>query len=149
MFNVGYARAEWTTSEFVNSLTNEKVAVTCQKSSNKLEFDFPYNGGSVGEICIRKGRTRGFEAYITITKGQILCSSFSYCSLQARFDGKPLTNFSGISPNDGATDTMFLLPAARVANELGRSKVFKIGVKFYQSGTQVLEFDTATYKALP
>ena len=148
-FNFSPASAEWTNSEEVNALTNEKVVLTCQTSSNKLDFAFPYQGGSVGELCIRKSKAKGFEAIISITKGQILCSSFSYCAIQARFDDKPLTRFSGILPNDGSSTYVFLLPAGRIVNELRRSKVFKVGVTFYQGGTQVLEFDTSTYKAVP
>ena len=149
MLNPGLAQAEWTNSEFVNALTNEKVVLTCQTSSNKLDFAFPYQGGSVGELCIRKSKTKGFEAMVSISKGQILCSSFLYCAIQARFDEKPLIRFSGISPNDGTSDSVFLLPAARIVSELRRAKTFKIGVTFFQSGTQVLEFDISTYKALP
>jgi len=149
VFNAEPAMAEWTNSEFVDEITNDKVVLTCQTSSNKLDFAFPYEGGSIGKICIKKSKTDGLEIFLRITKGQILCSSYFTCALQARFDDKPPIRLSGSGTESLRTDMMFLNPAARIANELRRSKVFKIGVTFFQSGTQVLEFDTSTYKALP
>lgn len=107
-------------------------------SVNKVNFDFPYNGGSKGVLTLRSSPKYGKDAIFSVSKGQFLCG-VENCEVNVRIDGgKPIVMYANEAA-DGSSTEIFL-PFTTTATYLQKAKVFRIEASFYNDGSQVFEF---------
>lgn len=132
------------------SISEDKMNSSIRKiaylnSSNLLEFDFPYDGGSYGTISIRKenGRT---DILFKISKGQFLSNVMDGVPVRLKFDDQKAITCTGTMPADYSSDVMFLSPTKTIIKKLKKSKKLYLEAGYYQSGNQVLEFDVSGFK---
>ena len=64
------AETKWTYSENIDEMTEKKTFFASLTSDNKVDFDFPYEGGSSLSINVRQSPKYGKDVYFTISKGQ-------------------------------------------------------------------------------
>lgn len=134
--------SEWTYPESVDRMTNEKKHYAELISSNKVDFKFPYNGGSTFIITLMRNNGKN-DVLLTVDKGQFIHRFSSSNEITVKFDdGKPI-KFPFVMPTDGSSDNIFIENSDKFISKLKKSKQLLIGAEFYQEGTQYIEFYTS------
>lgn len=137
----GASSAAWEYKSDSDKMTGKKSVEAQVTSDNQLSFGFPYTGQNYGFLTIRQHPQYGLDVLVSITKGQMLCSTYD-CTVTVKFDdGKPVT-YSGSGPADHSSTTIFLNNTSRFI--AGAKKAKKILVQFnaFRNGSPVLEFTT-------
>jgi hypothetical protein len=114
------------------------------KSTNQLEFRFPYNGPQRGILWIGK---RGSEAdvMLQIERGQFLC--FDTCAVAVRFDDEPIRRFSARGSFDYSTTQLHIRDQRAFLAALRKSQRVRIEATYFQEGSQMLDFPTIGYES--
>ncbi len=134
------AASRWEYTSQTDEMSGTPVKTACLLSSNRLEFGFPYNGGSQALICLRS-RKNG-DAYVMIDKGQFQCG-FDACNVKIKFDNEPTRNFTAVRAADGSPNILFIVGYGPFLSSIKQAKHVKLQALFYQAGEQVMEFDTS------
>lgn len=123
-------------------LTDATISMAGARSTNTLEFGFPYNGAQYGTLALRKNGKK-LDVFATIERGQIQCSSYSGCPIQVRFDSDPPKTYKGNKPADHSSTVVFIPDEVRFIERLKKSSTVTIGFTAYKEGSVVLKFDTS------
>ena len=124
--------------------TSEHIAEIV--SSNSLNFDFPYSGGSQGTIILKKGSKHGLQVLLKIEKGQFICYSFTGGHVAVKFDQGPVQNFRCESTSDGSSNYIFIEPESKFVAGLRSARHTTIETEYFKAGNQQLSFNTAGLK---
>lgn len=111
-------------------------------STNSVDFDFPYNGGSSLILTLRK-KGDEIDVIVSVTKGQILCSVRG-CEVAFKFDDKPVKSITMSEPDNHSSDTLFVQydkTELEIISQLKNSKKLIIEVPFYREGRKQFTFD--------
>jgi hypothetical protein len=126
----GASESKWTYDTKEDRMRNKITHYAQLDSDNKLDFAFPYSGGSTGMIVLRNG-PRGKDAMLMVDKGQFLCSVEGWCALKVKFDNGPITRYTGSQPSDGTSNALFIygvlklhVSSASVEEGDDRSRIF-------------------------
>lgn len=114
-------------------------------SSNRVNFDFPYQGPQRARLVLRTHPRWGKSLFMQIEKGQILCRSYTPCTALVRFDDGQPVRFSGTGPDDNSTETVFISPYSRFAGLMLKAKTVRVSVPIYQEGSPVFEFNVEAF----
>ncbi|CAM4403229.1 TPA: zinc ribbon domain-containing protein [Citrobacter braakii] len=135
----------WHNQPTKDSVTGEVGEIFYNTSKNHVNFPFPYNvdGGSVLNLVFRK-RKQGTDAYVVISKGQIVCG-YSDCSIRTKGDNGKVKTWTASSEASGRSDMIFLDNPQSFEKYIKSNKKITIGVTFYQSGEQGFDFDVSDY----
>lgn len=109
-------------------------------STNKLNFQAPYDGGSTAAITLRNQENKN-EAILTIDKGQFICSVTDGCVIKVRFDNDPAISFKGSGPSDDSSTTLFIEPASKFIAHAKKAKKMIVQAEFYEDGVQDMIFN--------
>lgn len=126
-----------TTKDEVRNTTDSYASIV---SDNKVDFDFPYNGGSTLQLTVRHDH-RGDNVYFVISKGQFVCG-IDTCSGEMNIDGTP-RHLTLTGTSDGSADTLFASGEAGIIKSLKSAKKIIVELPFYQSGNRQFTFTTA------
>ena len=113
-------------------------------STNTVDFDFPYNGGSKLILALRK-RGSEVDVMVSITKGQILCG-IQNCEAAFKFDDGAVQSITMSEPDSHASDLLFVAydkTESKIISQLKNSKKLVIEVPFYQQGKKQFAFDVS------
>lgn len=113
-------------------------------STNTVDFDFPYNGGSKLILALRK-RGSEVDVMVSITKGQILCG-IQNCEAAFKFDDGAVQSITMSEPDSHASDLLFVAydkTESKIISQLKNSKKLVIEVPFYQQGKKQFTFDVS------
>lgn len=138
------ARADWKYSEELDQMTSKATKHATLASTNSLSLGFPYRGENYGVLQIRQHPKYGLDVIVSVQKGQVLCRSYDGCSVSVRFDDQAPVVFSGVGPADHGSTSVFLRPELRFISLAKKAKRVLVQLSFYQSGEQVLSFETGT-----
>ena len=133
-------KPEWNMGNDVDSVSGKESKVAIMDSTNQVEMDFPYNGGSTGSIIIRKHPRFGKDVIFKVSKGQLLCDISDGCSVSVRFDDKPAFQVHANEPSDHSSDTLCLSGYDRLVKEIKASKKMIVEANFFQNGLRTYEF---------
>jgi hypothetical protein len=128
----------WQYTEETDEMTGKKSFFTSCQSENILTFDFPYDGGSIFTLGLRKNKD-GRVIFVTVSKGQFL-TSYDGSSMRVKFDDEPPLNFSCNGASDGSADVIFINSYSKFVNKLKKAKKISIEPEFYQEGKQIVRF---------
>ncbi|MFW2082272.1 hypothetical protein ACNPQK_15000 [Acinetobacter guillouiae] len=113
-------------------------------SDNRVQFDFPYNGGSYLDITLRKRATEPTEIMFTINDGQYSCDTISEsCFASVKFDDGHIQNIELSATTDYSGDVLFISNDYDVdtfIKSLKKSKKLIIELPFYQEGKKQFSF---------
>jgi hypothetical protein len=137
--------SNWQYDSVTDKMTSKQKIFANTVSTNILQFDFPYDGGSTANILLRK-QNKKTEVLITISKGQFNTSIIDGASVKVRFDDDPAQNYYVTGPSDGSYDVIFINATSKFINRLKTSSTVKIEAEFFQSGFRVMEFNTSGLK---
>lgn len=135
----------WSYNESNDSISNGVIKTAEIISSDKIELNFPYTGGTKGIITIRKHPRWGTDVMISISNGQMLCG-YRNCEVTVSFDNAKSKIFSAIEPADHSNKMVFIKDAKGFIKQLKGSKKTLVEIAFYQNGSYAFEFNTAGLK---
>lgn len=110
-------------------------------SDNKVDFDFPYNGGSRLTMTIRKSPQYGTDVYFEISKGQYTCGLYN-CKGAISFDGAS-EGLTLTTPDDHSSDILFATYGEAIIRKLKQSDRTIVELPFFQEGNRQFTFDTS------
>jgi hypothetical protein len=131
----------WRYSTTVDKINNKPIIFDQLESDNSIDYGFPY-GIQRMVLTIRKAPSDGTSVYVSMRKGQLICDISDGCAVKVRFDSAPAVTFTGRTPSDYSSDTLFLVPAQRFIASLRKAKKTVIEVVFYEHGAVQYEFNT-------
>lgn len=134
----------WHYQTDTDKMTSKQRFYAQVDATNKLQFEFPYSGGSTGSIIVRNTNGKRNEITIYIDKGQF--QSGEDHGVNVKFDtGSPIA-FKSSEPSDGSTDLIFLEPAKTFVSHLKKAKKVIVQADFFEGGTKEMEFDVEGLK---
>jgi hypothetical protein len=134
---------EWNYSNSTDAVSNKESKQASITSNNSFEMQFPYQGGTTGNIIIRKHPRYGKDVIFTINKGQLLCTSYDGCQVSVRFDNKKPFKVHASEPEDNSSTELFLGGYDKLVKEIKNSKTMVVEATFYQNGARAFEFDVS------
>lgn len=140
------ARKEfWTYSENTNDIDDSKTYFAETTAPEKLEFKFPYDGGTTVYITLRYKENKN-NVMLRISKGQFMSSLSDNNTIRVRFDDAKPQIFSYSTPSDYSTETIFINNEKTFISQIKNAKKIIIECEFYNEGTQIIKFNTAGLK---
>lgn len=125
--------------------TVDKAGTPVYKASinaaSKLQFEYPYVGGSTATLTIRQGAD-GPQVYIEVANGQFN-RSFQEGSAQVRFDDKPSVTYPLSAAANGRANIVFFDAADRFVRQIKSARSLLVQVQFAGQPTRSLKFTTA------
>lgn len=131
--------ATWVYKETVNSdgQTVYKASIT---SPTRLEFGFPYTGGSTVTLTIRQ-RDNNPTLYLQVSNGEFN-QSFQGGTVRIGFDNKPPLTYAYSAAENGSATIIFLDAADKIISQLKSSEKINVDVTFHHQGNRQIQFRT-------
>lgn len=136
------ARQEWRYSEHTDDLEGFTWRTATLRSTNTVDFDFPYNGGSHGLIIVREHQRHGDAIMFRVSKGQILCGSRD-CGVTIKAGDREPQRISASTATDGSSDMLFLHNFGPILSHLKPGEELRMQVEFYREASRTFVFDAA------
>ncbi|TCN63697.1 hypothetical protein [Acetobacteroides hydrogenigenes] len=130
----------WNYSQEFDEMNSSTSYFAWSESTNTLDFQFPYEGGSSFTLTVRKNAS-GTNVYLKVSKGQFMTSVMGEESLRIKFDEEKPQSFSYSSAADGSSDIIFINSESRLINKLKTAKKIIIETTFYNEGKQKVYFN--------
>lgn len=139
--------AKWTYRASDDPMSSRKARYANINSENTVSFDFPYQGLQRGTLMLRDHPTYGHDVIFSIERGQILCQSYSDCTIRIRFDDGASIRWDAVGPSDNSSTSIFLRNESGFVKRLRAAKVVRLKVPVYQEGEPIFEFHVGGYDA--
>ena len=136
---------QWSYSSSVDAMSNKPVRYASVRSTNTVNFDFPYSGIQRATLTLRTHPRHGKDAILQIQKGQILCPSYDGCSVLVRFDDGKSRNYKAAGAADNSSETIFINDYHGFVGKMLKSKIARVSIEIYQEGNPVFEFDVSDF----
>ena len=141
-------KPNWEKGQNTDKMTGETENWAITTSTNTVSMKFPHNGGSVGSIIVFDNR----DVKIHISKGQVMCTSYSGCKINVKFDDGKVETYSAVGQKNGGYDAIFLErgqysdgSATRFIKKLSSAKKVMVSLEVYQEYNTVWEFNVEGY----
>lgn len=135
--------ANWTKSESVSEMDGTRYTHYVLKSDNKVQLDFPYQGGTTGVIQLTKNNqnesANPFTSMFYVDQGMIDCG-FETCYFRAKFDDGPVYDLEGTRCSNGDFGCIRIYDS-KFYNLAATAKKIKIEVTFYAQYQKVFNFN--------
>lgn len=132
---------QWAYTRAQDAMSGKASVQASVRSRNSFNLDFPYSGPQHATLVVRSHPRWGRDVIFRIERGQILCSSYSDCTVRVRFDDEAPRTLHGNEPADNSTEVVFLPGYADLVRRIGKAKVMRVEVTLHQQGPLVAEFD--------
>lgn len=136
--------SDWSYSENKDELRGSTDYFASVVSTNEVNFDFPYSGGSRLQITVRKSKAHGQDVIFSISDGQYVCGIYD-CSGMISFDGAA-EKLSLVPPADHDPKTLFAKFSDAIIQKLQSADKVIVELPFYQEGNRQFTFDTKNLK---
>lgn len=137
--------SSWQYHQWADDMGKGAVYVAWVKSSNTVNFGFPYSGVKHGDLTLRAHPRHGKDVIFKIEKGQILCHSYDNCTVLVRFDDEKAERFSASNAADHSTETIFIKNYSRFMEKMLKAKKVRVSVNIYQEASPVFEFNVSNF----
>lgn len=135
----------WEYRESTDKMRGTKTKLAKVASTNKVNFGFPYNGGSKLTIFVRERSQDGLNVFLKISKGQFSC--FDTCAFNVKFDDGSVEYISATGSDDGSSDTIFVQYDEKgFLSKLKDAKHVIIEADFFDSGSSQFDFNVKGLK---
>ncbi|MCU4628262.1 hypothetical protein KTJ53_00835 [Acinetobacter variabilis] len=136
--------SSWEYDESIDEMRGTKAQYAYLKSDNRIDFDFPYDGGSFLQITLRKNNNNPSDVMFAISKGQFHCNTITEsCFAAIKFDNGSIQNIELAGSADHSSEIMFISHQSDVNKfiaELKSSKNLIIELPFYREGNKQFKF---------
>lgn len=131
----------WDFSIEKDEMTDTKNIWAKIVSDNHISQSFPYEGYTYATITIRYMKKYGYDAIISISKGQIHGSRYNGDNyITARFDEGTPKKYTFTEAADGSSEMVFLVGKSDFIKRCKQAKDIKIEVPLYQAGRPIFTF---------
>lgn len=137
-------KSNWSYYTDKDEMRNTTDYGVINQSLDKLYFDFPYQGGSITSLIIRKTSRFGKDVFIKIEPGQFSCGLD--CTISAKFDDGAVEKFSATGASDGSHNLLFISNYTRFVKKLKNAKKLILEIEFYNQGLHQIKFDIQELK---
>lgn len=127
----------WRYRESEDKMDNSKSYFASAISTNEIDFEFPYDGGSSFSLTIRNMKKQN-EVLLSVSKGQFSGSSKT---CRVKFDDTPVVNYGYSGTSDYSSDLIFFQQPSKFIASLKKAEKLMIECEFYQAGRKIIEFD--------
>lgn len=138
-------KQNWQYSEEKDKMSGKTNYFAFSTSTNKLEFEFPYQGGSTFTLVIRN-MGQGNNVMLGVSKGQFMGSIMGSQYLRVKFDDEQPVNYPYNSPQDASSTSIFLTNEATFISKLKKAKKLMIEAPFFNAGRQIIYFNVDGFK---
>jgi len=145
---VSEPKSNWMSNSSTDEMRGTKSQTTYTSSVNKVNFEFPYSGGSNLNLMVRNNAGQK-DVIITISKGQFLCGMIDGCEVNFKFDNNPVQSITMVESDSHDSDILFIKypkTANSVIQKLKASQKLIIEPKFYQEGSKQFTFELSGFK---
>jgi len=131
----------WTYENRVESADEPTTHRASLTSPTRLQFGFPYAGGSTVRLGLRE---RNNDALVSLhVSNGAFNKSFQGGSVQIRFDGGPPVTYRYEAAENGSATVIFLDQPDAITRKLKSSRTTVVSLDFYNQGKRQLTFRTA------
>lgn len=138
--------SQWTYRSENDSMTKGKINDAIVRSSNTVNFEFPYSGEQHATLSWRTHPRYGKDVIFRIEKGQILCKSYQDCTILVRFDDGAPEKFSAVGPADNSSESAFFRNYGRLFDKMKKAKKIRVSANIYKQGEPIFEFDVSGFE---
>ena len=136
---------KWRYHQDTDEMTGKATSFASIESENTISLDFPYQGAQRATLNFRQHPQHGFDAFVTIEQGQVLCRSYEDCTVKVRIDEGEVRNYRGAGAADHSTETVFFRDGRSLFNRLKSAKEARIQFEIYQAGAPTFIFDVSGF----
>lgn len=134
-------KVTWNFNIQKDEMTDSKNIWASITSDNYVSQDFPYEGYTRATITVRYMKKYGYDAIISISKGQIHGSRYNGDNyITARFDEGTPKKYTFTEAADGSSEMVFLVCKSDFIKRCKQAKDIKIEVPLYQAGRPIFSF---------
>lgn len=138
------AGAHWAVSSPVDEMTDKPYVFASVTSINEVDFDFPYDGGSVLTMNIRE-KDNESDVFFRISKGQFVCSEYSGTDIiTMRFDDEAPQKFKASESSTNDSKYLFVArssDAKKIIQRCKTAKAIKVKLNFFSEGSRIFNFE--------
>lgn len=135
------AKVVWNLSIKRDEMTDSKNIWASIISDNSISQDFPYEGMTYAKITIRYMKKYGYDAIISVTKGQIHGNRFNGNNyITARFDDGTPKKYYFNEADDGSSEMVFISNKSDFIKKCKQAKSIKLDIPLFQAGRPVFSF---------
>jgi len=136
---------QWTYYVVEDKMSGRAARQAAVKSTNTLEFRFPYQNPQHATLLLRAHPRYGKNVIVEIERGQFLCPSYDGCAVLVRFDEGSATKYSAFPPADHSSDAVFIQNYQSFVSRMLKVTRVRIEAEFYQEGSPTLDFDVSGF----
>jgi hypothetical protein len=137
--------AQWAYRREEDEMSKGSNSFATVKSTNQVEFGFPYAGKQNGTLLLRTHVRHGKDVLFSIERGQLLCPSYQGCKVLVRFDDGEARKFSAAGPSDNSSEVLFIQDYSTFVGAMLKAKKVRISPEIFQQGSPVFEFDVSGF----
>jgi len=130
----------WNYDESSDAMGKGTIKYATVKSTNQIEFAFPYASPQRATLQIRKHPRYGNNAILSIERGQFICYSDD-CYIDARFDDGKAQRYNASEPTDNSHTVIFINNYSKFIGNLRKAHTLRIEAPFYNEGNRVFQYD--------
>jgi hypothetical protein len=137
-----YARVgkpDWIYADSRDPMRGTAIRSASIDSANRLEFAFPYDGGSTATLSLRK-MNGDLNVMLSVNKGQLICYGMGNTEVRAKFDGREIEDYSCGRAADGSSNVLFIRSESSFLASLKKAKTLIVEATFYQAGARQMTF---------
>lgn len=134
-------KSPWAYSQEIDQVRQKTVFYAENVSTNSVDFEFPYAGGSTLKLTVRKHPQWGEDVILQISDGQFVCGIYD-CKGTINFGSGP-ESITLNTPEDHDSKTLFIRGAAKTIEKVKRSETVVVELPFYQEGNRQFTFSTS------
>jgi len=133
-------KPNWNYRESQDEMSGDTRYFASSYSTNRINFDAPYAGGSSFDLIIRNmdGKT---SVLMTVSKGQFILGYGESKKARIKLDEEAPFTMTYSSSNDGSADVIFFDYPSKLIGEIKKAKKLMIEASFYSAGRKVVYFD--------
>ena len=137
---------KWSYTTDVDKVRGGTTYYATTTSTNSIRQDFPYESATTMDLTLRKSLAYGTDVILTISSGQMMCSSYDGCGGTARFDDGPAQRIQFNGPADNSSEVMFVVDSKSFISKLKKADKVVIEKTLYQAGAPQFEFNVRGLK---
>lgn len=133
----------WEYEEIKDEMRGESSYHAINRSTNAVELNFPYNGGTYLNIMLRQSPEHGSDVMFAVNKGQLFCT-YNDCYISVKFDDGAVEKYTTNEAEAGASEVLFLANnKSKFVKKLKSAKTVMIEVQFFDHGKEQFKFDVS------
>ena len=141
----GALATQWTYTKSEDKMSGRRISQATIRSTNEVNFDFPYSGKQKGRLSIRNHPRFGDDIIFSIDRGQLVGDPLAKKTATVRFDDTEPIEYALNDSNDHGTTTVFFVNNEGFYSKLVSSNRVRISIPVYQEGNPIFEFDVSKF----